>query len=163
MQVIKHDFVIIFVLGTVTSSSLLLRHALLLAGLARSQGMVMSSTMLLVRLVSLGRHRLLPIATLGSRRLRLLVQTHVQVLCAFFLCRAMYAVQMRRRRHLLWIVCDQRHRVLVGRGAAYGLQVLLAGDLRYLLGALKPLLDNPGTAAILNTISIAPVVILIII
>lgn len=136
MQVIKHDFVIIFVLGAVTSSTLLLRHALLLAGLARSQGMVMSSTLLLVRLISLGRHRLLSIATLRVRGLCLLVQTHVQVLCAFFLCRAMYAIQMRRRRHLLLIVCDQRQRVLVGCAVAYGLQVLLTGDLRYLLGTL---------------------------
>lgn len=141
MQVIKHDFVIIFVLSTVTSSSLLLRHALLLAGLSRSQGMVMASTLLLVRLVPFGRHRLLSIATLGVRGLCLLVQTHVQVLCAFFLCRAMYTIQMRRLRHLLWIVCDQRHRVLVGSGVAYGLQVLLAGNFRYLLGTLKPLLD----------------------
>ena len=51
----------------------------------------------------------------------------------------------------------------MGCARAKDFQVFLAGDLRYLLGAFKPLLYNPGTAAILNAVSIAPVVILIII
>ena len=47
---------------------------------------------------------------------------------------------------------------------AHGLQVFLAGDLRYLLGALDPLLGHAGTATILNAVPIiAPVIVNLII
>ena len=121
MQVIEHDLVVVYIqiARTVTASSLLRHQVLLFSWLARGEGVIMASTLLLSGLVPVRRDRLVTWASFGCVLLHLLIQTHVEVLSAFLFRCILHARYVRGLRHLLGVAANHRHGVLVAAALRY--------------------------------------------